>query len=187
MKKTFRLQNPIWQMRYSAATVIVALVIFIATAHPDAVVLAAAVGLCVVLLLAALWLITRSRLEITDSTVAYRGLGWIVSAPWDLVIGYGTRANGPTRCEALILSQARLKANPLMVYFHPLMVFTSGSASVRLARTDPCMIPVSLFEREWRGGEIGRLVRQHAPQGLRPTAGPGLGLDPSGGPGPGAV
>lgn len=177
-KQTFRLQSPIWQMRYSAAAVIIALVAFAVTAHPHAVALTVAIGLCVLLMLVAFWLVTRSRPEITDTTISYRGLGFVVSAPWSLVIGYGTRVNGPTKCEALILSQVRLKANPWVAYARPMMALTSGSASIALAQFDPAMIPVSLYERGWRSGVIGQLVQRYAPQGLRPAAGPGL--DPSG-------
>ncbi len=116
------------------------------------------------------WLTTRARLVITPETITYHGIGYRVRARWGDIVGHGRRVMGVQDVESLILRGSGLEMSGWMALVYRLMpaVMVTSALSGRplpgnLQGLEDA-IPVGMFDRDWRTGEIGGLVRGYAPE-----------------------
>ncbi|MBX3029788.1 MAG: hypothetical protein KF809_06485 [Chloroflexi bacterium] len=116
------------------------------------------------------WITTRVRLVITPETITYHGMGYRVRAGWADLVGHGRRVMGIQDVESLIRRGSGLEMSGWMALTYRLMPAISVAS---VASNGPVpggqqvpedAIPVGMFDRGWRTGEIGALVRRYAPE-----------------------
>ena len=117
------------------------------------------------------WLMTITRLEITPDEIIYQAIGYRVRSRWKKVEGYGTRLQGAVDLECLILREAGMELSWWMRLGYqilPLMniaALFSGHAYIPNQLSQyASVVPVGMFDKHWRSGEIGALVQRYAPK-----------------------
>ncbi|MFN8520976.1 MAG: hypothetical protein U0667_16645 [Chloroflexota bacterium] len=172
MRRTFRVRSP-WRP-------LVPLVLFGGIAVAILLALTPAEDWFIVAIVAAvlllsgtigLWLMTRTRLEVGPERVTYHAIGYRVSGSWADVTGWDRRVLGANDYDSLILRGSGLEMSGWMAFLYRLMPAASVAAFLgggvvpsSSLEGQKDAIPVGLFDKDWRAGEIGALVRQYAPQ-----------------------
>jgi hypothetical protein len=176
MIQTFRINNPLRLLTPLILTCVVTLGILLAATEPEdrwAVWIVGAVLLVSALIAA--WLLTRTKLEISSDGVTFYGIGYKVASTWANVSGYGKRVMGTHDTESLILREPGIELARWMQIGYKLMPAASlvslldGDSRVFVPRSlsnYADVIPVGMFDKDWREGEIGALVKRYAPQAL---------------------
>ncbi len=120
----------------------------------------------------AVWLLGRTRLDVSPEGITYHAIGYRVAGPWSEVTGVAERVMGASSYESLILRTPGIQMSGWMAFAYKLMPFAQV-ISVLDGRPIPASlagiedaIPVGLFDKDWRTGEIGALVRSYAPKAL---------------------
>ena len=90
---------------------------------------------------------------------------------WDNLEGYGKRKMRSVTYEALILRQPNIERSSWVGASFFLMPKVEAAAPNGGKTSIPLVlakyqdfIPVSMFARDWRSGELGALIKQYAPQ-----------------------
>jgi hypothetical protein len=118
----------------------------------------------------AAWLVGRTRLEVSPAGITYHAIGYRVSGTWGDVTGHATRTMGASSVDSLILRTSGLELSGWMAFAYRLLPFAQvvsvldGRYIPAPAATYEDAIPVGLFDRDWRTGEIGSVVRAYAPK-----------------------
>lgn len=170
--RTFRINSPLQQMGMAIAACVIALVIVFLTLPPG--------DTWIILLLAAVLLfslglayglLTRTRLTVSSDGITFYGIGYHVASTWNNLKGYGTRTLGAKSVESLILTQPGIEVSGWMKAAYALMPVAEIASAAQgrvfipqgLSRYQD-VIPVSMFDKDWRSGELGALIQQYAPQ-----------------------
>jgi WD40 repeat protein len=123
-----------------------------------------------------------TRLVIGPRRIEYYTFGYTIATNWSNLAGIGPMPGVIGKTEALLLHapvdrlsgwyQTLLTAQPALnaVARASGRSYSAGSAALTQ------VIPVSLFEPDWRRGQIGELIRRFAPQVFEPEAKVGDGL-----------
>ena len=116
------------------------------------------------------WLTTRARLEISPQQITYYAAGYLVRSSWNNITGWEKRVIGASEIDCLILREPGMEMGMWMRVGAKLMPAASiaGALSGRPINTNSLedsayLIPVGMFDRTWRIGEIGRLIERYAP------------------------
>ena len=172
MRTTFRVKSMLRQLGPLLATSVVTMVILLVVTEPEAWIAVWATG---GVLLAAIgvvaWLVTRTRLDIGPEGIAYHAIGFRVVAGWDDLVGYGKRVMGMSEVECLVLRASGMEVSGWLAAGYRLLplasivTMLSGRPMAPERMSDYAdVIPVGVFDADWRTGGIGALVRQHAPR-----------------------
>ena len=170
MRRTFRVRSMLRTLGPLLATCAVTLGILLAVTPSDewwivgivGVVLLASVGI-------AAWLVTLTRLEVGPDGIAYHAIGYRVVGAWGDVTGYAERTSGMHTYEALILGRSGIEMSGWMDFTYRLMPFLQVVSALDGRYIPASMagvedaIPVGLFDRDWRSGDLGSIVRSYAP------------------------
>lgn len=117
----------------------------------------------------AVWLMRRTRLDVSPEGITYHAIGYRVRGAWADVTGVAERVMGASSYESLILRGPGIELSGWMAFAYRLMPL-ARVVSVLDGRYIPASlagiedaIPVGMFDKDWRTGEIGAVVRSHAP------------------------
>jgi hypothetical protein len=174
MRRTFRVRSLLRPMVPLLVAGTITLVILTVITPPGELVAVGIVGL--VLLASAgigAWLLTRTRLEFSPEGITYHAIGYQVRGTWADVAGVGTRVQGASEYESLILRRPGLELSGWMAFAYRLMpaamvvALLGGRSMPSVDLADQAgVIPVGLFDTGWRTGEIGSVIRTYAPAAL---------------------
>lgn len=179
MRKTFRVRSMLRQLGPLLVTCLVTMVILFAVTEPEAwFAVWATAGVLLVAISIVAWLVTRTRLDIGPDGITYHAIGYRVVGRWDDVAGYGKRVLGVHDVESLILRTPSIEMSGWLAFSYRLLpvaailaVF-SGRVVVPERMADYAdVIPVGVFDSDWRTGEIGAMVRQYAPAAFETQVG----------------
>jgi hypothetical protein len=119
----------------------------------------------------AYWLLTITRLDISPDGIVYCAIGYKVRSTWGNVEGYAKRVQGAVDLECLILREPGMELSGWMRLGYQLLPLMNVVALLSGQSYQPNqldrysgVIPVEAFEKNWRSGEIGSLIKQYAPQ-----------------------
>jgi hypothetical protein len=120
----------------------------------------------------AVWLMGRTRLDVSPEGITYHAIGYRVAGPWSEVTGVAKRVMGASSYESLILRTPGIEMSGWMAFAYKLLPFAQV-ISMLDGRSIPASlsgiedaIPVGMFDKDWRSGEIGAIVRSYAPRAL---------------------
>jgi hypothetical protein len=174
MRKTFRVRSMLRVLGPLLATCAVTMVILLVVTEPDArIAVWATGGVLLVAIGIVAWLVTRTRLDIGPDGIVYHAIGYRVVGAWDDVVGTDRRVMGASEVECLVLRAPAMEMSGWLAAGYRLMpvasilaVFTGRTVETDRASDYADVIPVGVFDSDWRTGEIGAMVRQYAPQAL---------------------
>jgi hypothetical protein len=172
--RTFRVISPLRHLAPAFITCLVALGIVYFTLETDEKwIVGIVAGVMAVGLGLGLWLTTRTRLEITPQQIIYHGAGYRVRSSWDNITGCEMRVLGASDIECLILRKPGMEMSGWMSVGAKLMPAANVAAVLSGRPPDYTsiqsyanLIPVGIFDTNWRTGEIGALIAQYAPDAL---------------------
>ncbi len=171
-KQTFRVREVLPLLRPAFFACVFAFVVVFLVMEEDTRWIVSAVlgGVLLFSLALCYWLMTITRLEVTPDEVIYHAIGYKVRSTWKNVEGYGERLQGAVDLECLILREAGIELSWWMRFSYqilPLMniaALFSGQAYIPNPLNQYSgVIPVGMFDKGWRDGEIGSFVRRYAP------------------------
>lgn len=172
MRRTFRVKSVTRQLGPLIVTSMVTVGILFAITEPEGRVAVAIVG--AVLLFAIVfagWLVTRTRLEVSAEGITYHAIGYRVVGRWEDVAGHGKRVMGASDIESLILRQPGIELSGWVAFAYRLLPAASVVALLGGRVPEPGglgdvgdAIPVGMFDKDWRTGEIGSAIRSYAPE-----------------------
>jgi hypothetical protein len=108
----------------------------------------------------------RARLEVSETEIVYYGWGYSVGSRWDNLVGYARRPMSIYSVESLILNAPGARFNPILEAGLKVARWTrprGGPHGMGLSEPDRVGIPVGMFDKDWRSGEIGAIVQRYAP------------------------
>lgn len=172
-KQTFRVREvlPLLGPAFLACVVAFGIVFFTLDSEMRGIISLIIGGVLLFSLALCYWLMTITRLEITPDEIIYHAIGYRVRSKWKNIEGYGTRLQGALDLECLILREAGMELSWWMRFGYQVLPFVniaalfSGQAYIpNQLNQYSGVIPVGMFDKGWRDGEIGSLVRQYAPK-----------------------
>ena len=126
-------------------------------------------GVLVIAIAIAAWLVTLTKLVVSPEGISYHAIGYRVTGTWADVTGCAERTSGMHTYEALILGRPGIEMSGWMSFAYRLMPFLQvvsaldGRYVPRSVAGVEDAIPVGLFDKDWRTGELGSIVRGYAP------------------------
>lgn len=171
MRTTFRVRSMLRQLGPLLATSAVTMVILLLVTEPEAHIAVWATGGVLLLAIGIVaWLVTRTRLDIGPDGITYHAIGFRVVARWDDLVGYGKRVMGMSEVECLVLRGSGMEVSGWLAAGYRLMplasilsMFSGRPMSADRMSDYADVIPIGVFDSDWRTGAIGALVRQYAP------------------------
>jgi hypothetical protein len=172
MRTTFRVKSMLRQLAPLLVTCAVTMVILLAVTEPEArIAVWATGGVLLVAIGIVAWLVTRTRLDIGPEGITYHAIGFRVVAAWDDLVGYGKRVMGVSEVECLVLRGSGMEVSRWLAAGYRLLplasilsMFSGRPMSSERISDYADVIPVGVFDSDWRTGGIGALVRQYAPR-----------------------
>jgi drug/metabolite transporter superfamily protein YnfA len=169
---TFRVRSPLPLLIPAILACIAALVlVFLVMEEEDRWILLVLGSVMLFSLTVCLWLLTRTRLEISAQGITYYAIGYSVHSAWDNLTGWGRRVQGALELDCLLLREPGMEMAGWLRLGYRLLPFMNAASLVGSGSYQPdyrslyhSVIPVGMFDRDWRTGEIGRLVNHFAPQ-----------------------
>lgn len=179
MRKTFRVRSVLRQLGPLLVTCLVTMVILFAVTEPEGWFAVWATGAILLVAIGIVaWLVTRTRLDIGPDGIAYHAIGYRVVGRWDDVVGHGKRVMGVSDVECLVLRGPAIVMSGWLAAGYRLMpaaslvaVFSGRTVTPERIADYADVIPVGVFDPDWRTGEIGAMVRRYAPQALETQVG----------------
>lgn len=173
MRRTYRVRSMVRTLGPLVATCLVTVGILLAvTPSEDWWIVGIVGGVLLVAVAIAAWLVTLTRLEVSAEGISYHAIGYRVSGAWSDLTGYAERTSGMHTYEALILGRSGMEMSGWMAFAYRLMPLAQVVSALdgryipaSLAGVEDA-IPVGLFDKEWRTGEIGSIVRSYAPAAM---------------------
>lgn len=128
-------------------------------------------GVLLVSIAIAAWLVTRTHLDVSAREITYHAIGYRVRSSWGNLAGWGKRVQGAQDLDCLILREPGMELSGWLAIGYQLLPFMNVAAlltgrTVHDSQLDlyANVIPVGMFDRDWRGGEIGAAIQRYAPQ-----------------------
>ena len=170
MRRTFRVRSMLRTLGPLLATCLVTMGILLAVTPSDERWIVGIVGGVLLLSVGiAAWLLRLTRLEVGPAGIVYHAIGYRVAGTWSDVTGYAERTSGMNTYESLILGRPGIEMSGWMAFTYRLMPFLEVVSALdgryipaSLAGVEDA-IPVGLFDRDWRTGDLGSIVRGYAP------------------------
>jgi hypothetical protein len=129
-------------------------------------------GVLLLSVVIAIWLMGRTRLEMSPDGITYHAIGYRVAGAWTDVMGHAERVMGASSYDSLVLRTPGIELSGWMAVAYRLMplaqvvsAFDGRYIPASLAGLEDA-IPVGMFDKDWRTGEIGAIVRSYAPRAL---------------------
>lgn len=173
MRRTFRVRSVLRTLGPLIVTCVVTLGILLAiTPSADWWIVGIVGGVLLLSVGIAVWLMGRTRLDVSPEGITYHAIGYRVTGPWADVTGVAERVMGASSYESLILRKPGMEMSGWMAFCYRLLPFAQVISALdgryipaSLAGIEDA-IPVGMFDRDWRTGEIGSIVRSYAPTAL---------------------
>ena len=172
MTQTFRVASPLKVLTPLILTSIFTVGLIYVVSEPDSrFVVWILVAVLLFCILFALWLMSRTRLEVSSDGITYYSIGFRVRSNWSKIEGYGKRVLGTQTIESLILREPGIEVSRWMQIGYALMPAAQVAGALQ-GRYIPSgrlgsyanVIPVGLYANDWRSSELGALIKRYAPQ-----------------------
>ena len=176
MRQTFRVRSVLRTLGPLIVTCVITVGILLAvTPSADWWIVGIVGGVLLLAVGIAVWLMGRTRLEVSPQRITYHAIGYRVAGPWTDVTGVADRVMGASSYESLILRTPGIEMSGWLGSMYRLMPFLQVVSALdgryipaSLAGIEDA-IPVGMFDKDWRTGEIGSIVRSYAPAALDTT------------------
>ncbi len=170
MQRTFRVRSVLRTLGPLLVTCVVTMGILLAiTPSEDWWIVGIVGGVLLLSVGIAFWLMRRTRLDVSPAGITYHAIGYRVAGTWADITGVAERVMGASSYESLILRAPGIEMSGWMAFTYRLMPFLQVVSALdgryipaSLAGLEDA-IPVGMFDRDWRTGEIGSVVRSYAP------------------------
>lgn len=171
--RIFRVRDPLPMLRPAFFACLFAFAVVFLVSEPETRGIISLVlgGVLLFSLLVCYWLMTITRLEISPEGIVYHAIGYKVRSSWSNITGTARRLQGALELDCLILRQPGMELSwwmrlgyQILPLVNIISLFSGQAYQPNELYRYEGVIPVEVFDKNWRSGEIGSLIKRYAPQ-----------------------